>query len=91
MTSQTPAFLGGLFCMGFAVLGLIFLRFWRRTGDRLFAAFAAAFWLLAAGQGVTGYLGVGRENMSGAYLLRLAAFALILGAIIAKNLSRSSK
>ncbi|WP_436040821.1 DUF5985 family protein [Rhizobium sp. LjRoot98] len=29
---------------------MFFIRFWRRTRDALFAAFAAAFWLLALNQ-----------------------------------------
>lgn len=33
---------------GYLVAGLFFLRFWRASPDRLFASFAAAFWLLAA-------------------------------------------
>ena len=41
-------FLHGAIAMGFAVAGLYFLRFWRDTGDRLFAFFAAAFWVFAA-------------------------------------------
>jgi hypothetical protein len=36
-------FVAGAVTMGFAVAGLFFLRFWRRTTDGLFLAFAAAF------------------------------------------------
>ena len=36
-------YLAGAVTLGFAVAALFFLRFWRRTGDRLFMAFAAAF------------------------------------------------
>ena len=32
----------GAITMGFVVAGLFFLRFWRRTGDGLFVAFACA-------------------------------------------------
>jgi hypothetical protein len=88
MSPTVPAFVGGLFCMGFAVIGLIFLRYWRRTREALFAAFAVAFWLLAAGQAVAAFLGVGHENQSGAFLLRVAAFTVILAAIVRQNLSR---
>jgi hypothetical protein len=88
MNPLAPAFFGGFFCMGFAVIGLIFLRYWHRTRDGLFLAFAASFWLLAAGQGVSAFRGLGHEYQGGAYLLRLAAFALILIAIVRKNLSR---
>jgi hypothetical protein len=31
-----------------AMAGLFFLRFWRDTGERLFACFAIAFWLLGS-------------------------------------------
>lgn len=68
-----------------AVIVLFFLRFWRRTGDRLFAFFAVAFGLLTV-QRVT--LGLMREWSEGSpllYGLRLLAFLIILAAIIDKN------
>ncbi len=34
--------------MGFAVAGTFFLRFWRKTRDRLFILFALSFFLMAA-------------------------------------------
>ena len=43
-----PAFVSGLIAMAYAVAGVFFLRFWRRTRDSLFAAFGLAFWLFAA-------------------------------------------
>ena len=46
-------FLSGMVTLGFLVSGLFFLRFWKRTGDSLFLAFAVAFGLLAMGQAVT--------------------------------------
>jgi len=36
-------FLSGAVTLGFLVAATFFLRFWRRTHDRLFIAFAAAF------------------------------------------------
>ena len=45
-------FVSGLITMGFFAGGLFFFRFWRRTRDVLFAAFAVAFWLLALNQGL---------------------------------------
>jgi hypothetical protein len=80
-------FMAGLITMGFLIAGLFFLRFWTRTRDPLFAAFAAAFWLLALGQGLTTLIEVSREEHSRIYLLRLLAFSLIIGAILTKNLS----
>jgi hypothetical protein len=68
---------------------LFFLRFWKDTGDRLFAMFSGAFFLL----GVTR---VGRimfhESTEGDtywYLARLAAYVLILIAIVDKNRQKS--
>jgi hypothetical protein len=78
-------FVSGLITMGFVVAGLFFLRFWRRTGDLLFAAFAIAFWMLAANQALLVFVRVPIEERSWLYLLRLGAFTLILLAIIAKN------
>ena len=37
------AFVGGVLTAGFTVAALFFLRFWKRTGDRLFLTFAGAF------------------------------------------------
>jgi uncharacterized membrane protein HdeD (DUF308 family) len=39
-------FIMGAIAMASAVVALFFLRFWRDTGDRLFAMFALAFLLL---------------------------------------------
>jgi hypothetical protein len=79
------AFVSGLITMGFLVSGLFFLRYWRSTGDWLFAAFAAAFWLLALNQALLGLTNVAVEEQTWFYLLRLAAFALIIFAVAMKN------
>jgi hypothetical protein len=78
-------FVSGLITMGFMVAGLFFLRFWRRTGDVLFAAFAIAFWMLAANQALLVFVRIPIEERSWLYLLRLGAFTLILLAVLAKN------
>ncbi|EHK55515.1 DUF5985 family protein [Allomesorhizobium alhagi] len=78
-------FVSGLITMGFVVAGLFFLRFWRRTGDQLFAAFAVAFWMLATNQALLVFVRIPIEERSWLYLLRLGAFTLILLAVIAKN------
>ena len=79
------AFLSGAVTLGFAVIGLFFLRFWRRTGDGLFLAFSVAFWLLGLNQALLVLANVRDEERSWLYLLRLLAFALILLAIWMKN------
>lgn len=78
-------FLSGAISMGFVVAGLFFLRFWKRTHEGLFVAFALAFWLLALGQALLAFTDIPVEERSWLYLLRLAAFALILVSIWIKN------
>jgi hypothetical protein len=78
-------FLMGTIAMASSVAALFFLRFWRDTGDRLFAIFAVAFFLLAITR-----LGLvlSQQQLEGQthwYWVRLAAFVLILLAIIDKN------
>jgi hypothetical protein len=83
------AFAGGALTIGFLAVGLFFLKFWRRTGDGLFAAFAIAFALLAANQAAPVLLNIPSENQGYIYVLRLAAFLLIIAAVLKKNLGRS--
>ena len=82
---STFGFLSGMITMGFVVAGLFFLRFWARTRDPLFIVFGVAFWLLALNQGLVVLAGVPREEQSWIYVLRLAAFTLIIVAIVWKN------
>lgn len=85
------AFWAGMITTGFLVIGLFFLRFWRRTGDWLFLAFAVAFCLFAANQALVALSGIPREEQSWIYLLRLAGFGVLLAAIIGKNLRRPAR
>jgi hypothetical protein len=78
-------FLAGAVSAGFLVAGLFFLRFWRRSGDGLFAAFAVAFWLLGLNQALLTFSSVPAEERTWLFLLRLGAFVLILAAIWRKN------
>lgn len=81
-------FLSGMITMGFLTGGLFFLKFLRQSGDRLFLAFAVAFWLLAANQALTTIVNVPNDERSWIYLLRIAAFIFITIAIIQKNARR---
>jgi hypothetical protein len=84
-------FLSGALTLGFFVAATFFLRFWRRTHDRLFLAFAAAFALLALNQALAAFLGASDELTPYTYVLRVFAFVLILYAIVDKNLSTNRK
>jgi len=81
-------FISGLVAMGFIVVAAFFGRFWHRTGEPLFGAFAAAFVLLAINQTTAELVNLGREEKGWVWLLRLAAFLLIIGAIVRKNIGR---
>ncbi|HUQ73460.1 MAG TPA: DUF5985 family protein [Burkholderiales bacterium] len=81
-------YLSGAVTLGYIVAALFFLRFWRRTGERLFIAFGIAFMLLALNQALAQWLGAADERVAYTYLLRVLGFVLILGAIVDKNLSR---
>jgi hypothetical protein len=91
VTPESPEVLGfinGLLSAGFLMAALFFLRFWRRTRDGLFAAFAAAFALLALAQPLPVLTGIPDESQAPIYLIRLAAYLLIIWAILRKNLQR---
>ena len=83
------AFLGGMVTLGFLAAGLFFARFWRRSRDLLFVAFAAAFWLLALNQALVALVPQSDSGKSWFYLLRVAAFVLIAAAIVHKNAGAS--
>jgi hypothetical protein len=85
VTGAVSQFISGLITMGFLVASLLFLRFWKRTRDLLFGAFAAAFCLLAVNQALVALIDIPREERSWIYLLRVAAFALIIVAVVWKN------
>jgi hypothetical protein len=85
MHSYPADFVSGAIAMGFLVIGLFFLRFWRRTHDGLFLIFAIAFWLLTANGAAFALAGIARGE-AWVYLLRLVAFILIIAAILSKNL-----
>jgi hypothetical protein len=84
-------FLAGAATLGFTVAAVFFLRFWRKTADRLFLAFAAAFVLLALNQVLAAALEFGDERTPFVYTLRVLGFLMILWAIVDKNLSRGRK
>ena len=81
-------FVSGLIAGGYLVASLFFLRFWFRSRELLFLTFAGAFVLLAVNQAILVVSGVAAEDRSWLYLLRLAAFSLIIFGIWLKNRQR---
>ena len=78
-------FMLGALAAGFVVAALFFARFFRRTGDRFFAFVSIAFGIMSANQVALAMLGEDSEYRSWLYLVRLAAFVLILVGIYDKN------
>ena len=78
-------FLAGAVSFGFFVCGLFFLRYWSRSRDELFLAFAVSFALLGTGQAILALANIPTEERGSLYLIRLSAFLLILLAIYRKN------
>jgi peptidoglycan/LPS O-acetylase OafA/YrhL len=78
-------FLGGMLAMGYLIAALFFLRYWRRTRERLFASFAVALLILAIQRALLAADLAIVEDRTWYYGLRLLAFVIILLAILDKN------
>ena len=88
MRDVTIHFLLGAIVLACVVAGMFFLRFWRKTRDRLFAWFALSFWMLAVNWTVVAFTQRDEPLRTAGYVLRLIAFILILLAIVDKNRAR---
>lgn len=83
-------FLSGASVLAAAAIALFFLRFWRETGDRFFGIFSLAFAVFAVNRLALVLLDADDESRTWVYVARLAAFVLILVAIVDKNRPRQS-
>lgn len=82
-------FLAGAGALASLAIALFFFRFWRQTADRFFLLFALAFATFAVNRSALVALGDEDENRAWVYLLRLAAFVLIIVAVVEKNRPRA--
>jgi hypothetical protein len=82
---MTRPFLLGMLCLGCALIGLYFLRYWRNSRDPLFAWFSVAFVAMALNWLGVALMDPESEIRHTVYLLRLAAFVLIIAGIVNKN------
>lgn len=81
-------FLQGATMLASLGVALFFVRYWQRTRDRLFLAFALAFTVFAANRVVLSALAEDAEARTYVYLLRALAFLLIAAAVVDKNMQR---
>lgn len=84
-------FLGGALLVGYWAIALFFLRFWVKTRDRLFIHFAMAFLLFGVERIVLLLPIQESEYKPYVYLTRLAAFLVIVFAIVQKNRANPPK
>lgn len=82
---MTYNFFSGIMLMGCLAAGFFFLKFWRKSHDKLFFYFAASFFLLSFERAVLSYAGADNEVSPLVYLIRLSSFLLIIFAIVNKN------
>ena len=84
-------FISGASVLASLAVSLFFFRFWRASRDRLFGIFALAFAIFAVNRLILSILDETDEGRTYVYLVRLAAFVLILLAIIDKNRSAEAR
>jgi hypothetical protein len=80
--------LTGAIAMASLVIALLFLRFWRNTGDRFFVYFSLSFFIEGVHRVYSAVDNDHAEDSPLHYLVRLLAYGLILWAILEKNLPR---
>jgi hypothetical protein len=85
----TNAFLWGVNATAAFAIGLLFLAYWRETGEKLLARFAVAFWFLALNWVWLILALPPIETRHHSYLPRLVAFLIIIWAVVEKNRERS--
>lgn len=82
-------FLNGAVFFGNLVIALLFLRFYRKSRDRFFVFFSVAFAALAVHRAMflafKTFDDMEEQNSSWLYVIRLAAYVLIIVAILDKN------
>ena len=78
-------FLAGAATVSLLIIAMFFIRFWKRTQDRLFLFFAGAFGFLMIERIVRAAMTIEDEWAPYVYTIRLIAFVLIIIAIVDKN------
>jgi len=89
--SLMAVFVAGADAFGFLVAALLFLRARTRSQDVLFAFFSAAFALLAGSELALVLARADGHGSMLADLIRLLAFALVLGAIGYRSIDRQHR
>lgn len=83
---MVQGFLLGVIATSSITAGVFFLKFWKRTHDSLFLAFAIAFIVEGLNRSSVLLIKNPNEGSPIIYIIRLFLFLLILGAIVRKNM-----
>ena len=78
-------FLLGIIATSSVAAGFFFVKFWRKTGDSFFLAFAASFFIEGMNRTSLLLLDKPNEGHPLIYIVRLLSLLLIFGAILKKN------
>ena len=78
-------FLLGVIATASITAGIFFLKFWRKTNDSFFLAFAASFIIEGLNRSAVLFVNKPNEGSPWTYLVRLLSLLLILVAILRKN------
>ena len=76
------AWMQGAISMGFLVVAMFFVSFWRETRDRFFAFFATGFAVLSVHRTIFAFTYTNAAWTNFSFTLRLAGYLIILGAIL---------
>lgn len=78
----------GAIAMASLVISMVFMRYWRNTGDRFFLWFALSFAIEGAHRIYSAMARTMAEDGALHYVIRVVAYGLILWAIYEKNWPR---
>lgn len=81
-------FLIGVIAASSFTVGVLFLKYWRRTRDLLFLAFGIAFLIEAVNRIPLLFMAHPNEASPWYYIVRLISFLMILAGILTKNFER---
>lgn len=86
MNSPLEIFLLGVFAALSVVVGLFFIKFWRKTADSLFLAFALSFIIRGLNDATRASMARPNEGTLWSYLIGIASSLFIIVAIVRKNM-----
>lgn len=78
-------FFSGIIFTSFGFAGIFFLKFWKKTKERFFLAFALACWALSIERIAMLIESKNNETSAWVYLFRLVAFFLVFLAVYHAN------